>query len=113
MKSKKTVPAYVPYTVSHDPQERIHTLQLWSSDRVCRGIPYHCILEFEFDASETVILHLPEPCFAIALKGTKLEELYSLLCEWRVQEGGESFAEVPPDKPCIRSIEPISRLSSG
>ena len=101
---------YVPYSISQDPQERIHTLQLWSREGECRGIAYPRILEFEFNASGTVILHLPEPWLAIALEGIRLAELYGLLCErcvQRVQEWGESFAAAPPDQPCIRSIAPI------
>jgi hypothetical protein len=68
------------------------------------------ILEFEFNASGTILLHLPEPWFAMALEGARLAELYGLLCEHRVQrvqEWGESFAPAPPDQPCVRSIETI------
>jgi hypothetical protein len=55
----KTRQAYVPYAVSQKPQERFHTLQLWSREGACRGIAYPCILEFEFNASGTILLHLP------------------------------------------------------
>ena len=87
----------------------MHSLQLWSREGTCRGIAYPRILEFDFDASGTIILHLPEPWLAIALKGTWLAELYGQLCEHRVQrvqEWGESFAAASPGQPCIRSIEP-------
>ena len=39
---------YVPYAVSQDARDRIHTLQLWSREGTCRGIVYPYILEFEF-----------------------------------------------------------------
>ena len=46
----KSRQAYVPYTVSQDPRERFHTLQLWSRQGTCRGIAYPRILEFGFFA---------------------------------------------------------------
>jgi hypothetical protein len=63
--------------LGQDPRERFHTLQLWSREGACRGIAYPRILEFEFNASGTILLHFPEPWFAMALEGTRLAELWT------------------------------------